>query len=84
MKEIRQAMARGYCTKRNEKKILDPDLIEDMAIEVELQIKKVIDKRNIVVSKKEWEGMTEAQRNYVKGRNNSTHEIGKLFEAGGV
>ena len=28
-----QALARGYCTKRNEKKILDPDLIEDMVIE---------------------------------------------------
>ncbi len=36
MKElIRQALARGYCTKRNGHKILDPDLIEDMAKEIE-------------------------------------------------
>ncbi len=36
MKElIRQALARGYCSKRNEHKVLDPDLIEDMAVEVE-------------------------------------------------
>jgi len=26
-----QALARGYCTKRNEQKVLDPDLISDMA-----------------------------------------------------
>ncbi len=36
MKElIRQALARGYCSKRNEHKVLDPDLIEDMTVEVE-------------------------------------------------
>ena len=33
--EIREALARGYCTERNGKKILDPDLIEDMAVEIE-------------------------------------------------
>jgi len=33
--KIRGALARGYCTKKNENKVLDPDLIEDMAIEVE-------------------------------------------------
>ncbi len=32
---IREALARGYCTERNGKKVLDPDLIEDMAVEVE-------------------------------------------------
>jgi len=32
--ELMGALARGYCTKRNEKKILDPDLIEDMVKEV--------------------------------------------------
>jgi len=32
--EIQGALARGYCTKRNENKVLDPDLIEDMATEV--------------------------------------------------
>ena len=32
--DISGALARGYCTKRNEKKVLDPDLIEDMAFEV--------------------------------------------------
>lgn len=34
LKWISQALARGYCTKRNEKKILDPHLILDMAKEV--------------------------------------------------
>ena len=29
-----QALARGYCSDRNSKKILDPDLITDMAEEV--------------------------------------------------
>ena len=33
--ELRGALARGYCTKRNSHKVLDSDLIEDMAIEVE-------------------------------------------------
>ncbi len=33
-KELRQALARGYCTKRNEEKIVDPDLIEDMITEI--------------------------------------------------
>lgn len=34
-KEIRAALARGYCTKRNSKKVLDSDLIDDMAREIE-------------------------------------------------
>ena len=33
--EIRQALARGYCTERNDHKILDSFLIEDMALEIE-------------------------------------------------
>ena len=32
--EIRGALARGYCSKENEKKILDPDLIESMTLEI--------------------------------------------------
>lgn len=32
--DIRQALARGYCSKENESKVLDPDLIEAMATEV--------------------------------------------------
>ena len=31
---LNQALARGYCTKRNEHKILDPNLILDMAEEI--------------------------------------------------
>lgn len=38
--EISGALARGYCTDRNEHKVVDPDLIEDMATEV----KQIIDK----------------------------------------
>ena len=34
-KKIRGALARGYCTKRNENKVLDVDLIEDMVLEIE-------------------------------------------------
>lgn len=34
MNEIKKALARGYCTERNSKKVLDPDLIVDMAEEV--------------------------------------------------
>ena len=33
-KKIVQAMARGYCTDKNRRKILDPDLIDAMADEV--------------------------------------------------
>ncbi len=33
-KDILGALARGYCTDRNSKKVLDPDLIEDMLAEV--------------------------------------------------
>lgn len=32
--QIRQALARGYCSKENEHKILDPDLIEAMTREL--------------------------------------------------
>ena len=32
---VRGALARGYCTERNSHKVLDPDLIEDMAVEVD-------------------------------------------------
>ena len=32
--ELRGALARGYCSKRNKHKVLDPDLIEDMVTEV--------------------------------------------------
>ena len=31
---ILEALARGYCTKRNSKKVLDPDLIQDMTKEI--------------------------------------------------
>ena len=31
---IRGALARAYCTERNKHKVLDPDLIEDMVIEL--------------------------------------------------
>ena len=41
--ELRQALARGYCSDRNSHKILDADLIEDMAIEVE----KIFETRSI-------------------------------------
>ena len=34
LNEIREASARGYCTDRNSKKILDADLLEDIAQEV--------------------------------------------------
>jgi hypothetical protein len=39
MEEIRGAIARGYCTKANENKVLDPDLCEAIAVEV----KKIVD-----------------------------------------
>ncbi len=29
--ELRGIIAQGYCTDRNSKKVLDPDLIEDIA-----------------------------------------------------
>jgi len=35
LEEIRGALARGYCSKENEHKVLDPDLIEAMAIEID-------------------------------------------------
>jgi len=33
--EVRGALARGYCSKENEHKVLDPELIESMALEVD-------------------------------------------------
>jgi hypothetical protein len=32
--EVKGALARGYCSEHNRNKVLDPDLIEDMAAEV--------------------------------------------------
>jgi hypothetical protein len=41
VKDIHQALARGYCTDRNSHKVLDPESIWDMAEEVQ----KLLDKR---------------------------------------
>ena len=41
--EIAGALARGYCSKRNEHKVLDPDLIEDMVCEL-LKKKELLQK----------------------------------------
>lgn len=35
-KQILQALARGYCSEKNQHKVLDPDLIESMCEEVVL------------------------------------------------
>ena len=50
MKEdtIRGALARGYCSDRNSKKILDPDLIEDMAVEIEKWLPSEQELRGII------------------------------------
>ena len=49
-------LARGYCTKRNEKKVLDPDLIEDMAVEMRKHIKEnYIRKDKLPSEKKLWD-----------------------------
>ena len=32
--KVREALARAYCTERNKHKVLDPDLIGDMAKEI--------------------------------------------------
>jgi hypothetical protein len=42
MGKLSEALARGYCTKRNSKKVLDPDLIEDMGKEILAEIEKLI------------------------------------------
>jgi len=42
--EIRDALARGYCTKENEKKVLDFDLIYAMGNEIEVLISQELDK----------------------------------------
>jgi len=34
MEEISMALARGYCSKANENKVLDTELIEAMVVEV--------------------------------------------------
>lgn len=39
--EVRGALARGYCTKENENKVLDPELIEAMALEIDTLIETV-------------------------------------------
>jgi len=48
--ELLGALARGYCTKRNSQKVLDPDLIQDMAKEVERLAKPLepIDKNKLL------------------------------------
>ena len=83
MKETRQALARGYCTKRNEKKILDSDLIEDMAIEVELSIKKVIEGKKKIASDGTKDGLygeaLRTSRRDTGTRNQAISDIAKLF-----
>ena len=51
--QLSQALARGYCTKRNEHKILDPDLIADMTTEV-LALDGVVGEEEIEGVLKEW------------------------------
>ena len=43
--DIQQALARGYCYPKTENKVLDPDLIEAMALEAFLVLHKEIVKR---------------------------------------
>lgn len=60
--EIRQALARGYCTKENEHKELDATLIEAMAIEmkpvIDSYIKSIVpeEKKHIAIlsNKIDW------------------------------
>ena len=40
-KAVRQALARGYCTKENENKTVDATLIEAMAIEVDKEVARL-------------------------------------------
>lgn len=40
--QIRGALARGYCTKENETKVLDPELIEAMAQEVDALLNQAL------------------------------------------
>ncbi len=54
--EIVGALARGYCSKENEKKVLDSELIEAMAIEVEK-----------LLSQKDKERVEAYKRGYVQG-----------------
>jgi hypothetical protein len=43
MEIIQGAMARGYCHPKNERKVLDPDLIHAMAVEV---VEEVVRRRD--------------------------------------
>ena len=45
MKLLREALARGYCSDKNSKKVLDADLIEDMAVEAEKFILGAVPKK---------------------------------------
>ena len=38
--KILQAVARGWCSKKNEKKVLDPDLAEAIADEIVIALKE--------------------------------------------
>jgi len=54
--ELLGALARGYCTKRNSQKVLDPDLIQDMAKEVEKLIPlEPIDEKELIEVITKWE-----------------------------
>jgi hypothetical protein len=45
--DIPGVLARGYCAKENSHKVLDPDLIKAMAVEVEKWIEEFIEITNI-------------------------------------
>lgn len=68
---IRQALARGYCTKRNERKYLDANLIEDMAIEIEKYHKALIKEMTDEIEqlRVQLAGCGVAALGYAKGKN---------------
>ena len=74
-KQTSQALARGYCSKRNEHKVLDPDLIADMAFEIEKWIleKKPKRKRHSITE-------TSYDEEYIDAYNQAISDYLKAME----
>jgi len=80
--EIRGALARGYCTKENEKKVLDPDLCNAQAQELLALIAA-----DRAATNKSWQEkhfndcMTAKKSGYEEGKTEASRDRAGLVEA---
>ena len=82
MKEIRDIFNSVY-QDANAMTMFDATIANFTVSNAMLSTKKIVEGNELIVGKKEWERMTEVERNYIRGNNAMNRRIAKLFESEG-